>query len=620
MAGIAGALALAAPAHAFDPAVEARNFSKTEERNQHIVLTPEFQARLAQQNVDGLAELVEIETTDPEREPSNICSTRQQECAGDVRFYDWADDGFGLMEPLLFTARNGAVISGAVWRTEGGPVKRPGIVITTGSVQAPETLYWGFAATLAKHGYVVLTYDVQGQGRSDLQGEAPDEQEGVPSQAGQPFYDGTEDALDFFLSTPAEPYDPRPSCGNANGGTGTDHSPKHDRRVGDGLAAAHNPFWDYVDPEWIGIAGHSLGAGAVSYIGQIDDRVDAIVAWDNLSAPGGGTFGSPDCPSGSSPRPDDPPITKPAIGMSNDYGLTPTPNASDPDPESKNAGFDAYKTGGVDSMQVNTRGGTHFEYSFIPGMTVHQFGLATLRGPDMAIWYTTAWFDKHVKCQGNMACEEDADARLLTDRWRADPISGQIDPNGDPNLYSFYLRSRYDLVDAGDTERVCDDMRAGCASMGPDGGPIPYSHLADSHRPDAGGGDPQPCALPQAGTKGDDDPTTLPPTDAGDAIHGKGGNDRLRGGEGDDCLYGGAGDDRLNGDGGDDLGRGGKGDDIVKGGPGEDDLGGGRGFDRIRAADGEPDRINCGRDGGKAVVDELDTVRPSCGRVKVIAR
>jgi len=617
MAALAGALALAAPAHAFDPAVEAQNFSKTEERNQHIVLTPEFQARLQQQNVEGALELAEIEVTDPEREPSNICSTRQQECAGDVRFYEWDDGGFGLMEPLLFTARNGAVISGAVWRTEGGPAKRPGIVITTGSVQAPETLYWGFAATLAKNGYVVLTYDVQGQGRSDLRGETPDEQEGVPSQAGQPFYDGTEDALDFFLSTPADPYDPRPSCGSANGGTGTDHSPKHDRRVGDGLAAANNPFWEHVDPQRIGIAGHSLGAGAVSYIGQIDDRVDAIVAWDNLRAPNS----HPDCPSGSASRPDDPPITKPAIGMSNDYGLTPTPNTADPDPESKSAGFDAYKAEGVDSMQVNTRGGTHFEYSFIPGMTVHPLGLATLRGPDMAIWYTTAWFDKHVKCQGDLACEQEADERLLTDRWRSDPISAGIDPNGDANMYSFYLRSRYDLIDAGGTERVCDDMRSGCEEMAPDGGPVPYSHVADAYTSDEGPGpkpDPEPCALPQAGSKADDDPTTLPPTDAGDAIHGKGGNDRLRGGAGDDCLYGNAGEDRLKGGAGEDQLFGGNGDDRLKGGKGEDRLHGGKGDDVIRAADGEPDRVSCGAGrNDRAFADEFDTVKDNCELVAI---
>ena len=68
----------------------------------------------------------------------------------------------------------------------------PGIVITNGSVQAPEQLYWFAAQTLAKAGYVVLTSDPQGQGQSDERGEAPDENEGSPAQTdGRPFFDGT---------------------------------------------------------------------------------------------------------------------------------------------------------------------------------------------------------------------------------------------------------------------------------------------------------------------------------------------------------------------------------------------------------------------------------------------
>ena len=57
------------------------------------------------------------------------------------------------MQPVLFTARNGATLSGHVWATRAGPAQRPGIVITNGSVQAPETLYWFVAQTLAKAGY-----------------------------------------------------------------------------------------------------------------------------------------------------------------------------------------------------------------------------------------------------------------------------------------------------------------------------------------------------------------------------------------------------------------------------------------------------------------------------------
>jgi len=154
-------------------------------------------------------------------------------CAGDVRLYDWN----GIVKPVLFTARNGSTLSGRVWMTAGGPAKRPGVVITNGSVQAPETLYWFAAQTLAKAGYVVLTWDPQGQGYSDTYGEGVDRNDGVPSQSGRPFYDGTEDALDFFFSTPGTPYVPRPSCT-----TGTSHADKQTARVADGRSSAFNPL------------------------------------------------------------------------------------------------------------------------------------------------------------------------------------------------------------------------------------------------------------------------------------------------------------------------------------------------------------------------------------------
>ena len=203
LAAIAVGLATAGSAIAFNPEREEDNFAKTSEREQYITKTPEFQTLLAEKEAESQLENVEIRATDPERQPDgNVCWCRQRECAGDVRFYDWAEDTDGIRKPVLFTARSGATLSGNVWATEEGPRKRPGVVITTGSVQAPETLYWGTAAMLARNGYVVLTYDVQGQGRSDTNGADPDQQEGVPSQAGQPFFDGPEDALDFMLSTP----------------------------------------------------------------------------------------------------------------------------------------------------------------------------------------------------------------------------------------------------------------------------------------------------------------------------------------------------------------------------------------------------------------------------------
>jgi dienelactone hydrolase len=480
-----GFLSVSSSASAFDPVLEAKNFSKIDERERYITATPEFQTRLQQQNIQDDIDYPQIVANDPERNfVANICSHRQNECAGDVRFYDWEKNGAGMMRPVLFTARDGATLSGTVWATKSGPTKRPGVVITTGSVQAPETLYWGLAATLAKHGYVVLTYDVQGQGRSDTFGEGPDRQEGVPAQDGQPFYDGTEDALDFLLSTAGNPYEPRESCGNANDGTGTDHSAKQERRVEEGLNAAHDPFGHMVDRDRIGIAGHSLGAGAVSFVGQRDPRVDAIVAWDNLAAPDGGFGGGQTCPSNPESR-EVPPITKPALGMSADYFLVPQPYTSDPDPQSKNVGFEAYGQAGVDSMQANIRGGTHYEFSFLAGNTFpYPFGTATLRGMDMVAWYTTAWLDRYVKGDSS------ADARLLTNRWRDDPREGEIDPNSppDPNLYSFYLRSQYDFHTRKGAHVTCtgtETMRNGCPDMGPDGGAPNYSFVDDAQRPDS---------------------------------------------------------------------------------------------------------------------------------------
>src|SRR6202030_4110419 len=102
-----------------------------------------------------------------------------------------------------------------------------------------------------------------------------------------------------FLSNPKHPYVPVPSCE-----TGTSHATKQNERVARGLDAPYNPFWHELKNGGIGLAGHSYGAAGVSYIGQWDPRVKAIVAWENLAAPnpnqptgasGGGPEGKP-CP------------------------------------------------------------------------------------------------------------------------------------------------------------------------------------------------------------------------------------------------------------------------------------------------------------------------------------
>src|SRR3954471_18751675 len=492
-------LAFASPAQAaLDPVVEAKNYAKTAERAA-LYMSPAGQLLLRDVSQRNLTAALQAQVSDPEREfVSDLCWNGMDGCAGDARLYDWQ----GLVAPVLFTARNGATLSGHVWATRAGASSRPGVVITNGSVQADEQMYWYAAQALAKAGYVVLTFDPQGQGQSDTRGESPDQDEGFPAQSdGRPFFDGTEDALNFFYSTPDKPYVPESSCSS-----GTSHAAKQARRVKAALDAGFNPFWQLFDHKRVGLAGHSYGAAGVSYIGQWDPRVDAIVAWDTLSQPEAGSAGTQSFPPGEGPCPAHPqdrtPGTgaKPALGMSADYFLPPEPNTSEPrSPEQCKAIEDAYdqhgttpsmqegldcksfvsdeySKHGIDTGEIVIRGGSHLDFSFIP-TAGPEFG-ATLRGADLIDWYTTAWFDKYVKG------DPSADARLLTDRWRHDGDEAAVDPGHDGNQFSFYHRSRLDFHTADGKQVDCEDLRNGCPALNAnDGYSGDYSYLAIATAP-----------------------------------------------------------------------------------------------------------------------------------------
>jgi dienelactone hydrolase len=459
-------VAQAAPPTALDPVVEAQNFAITQQR-QAIYDTPAYQAQLAADSAAGTAQALATEAADPGRLfTDDLCWNLTNGCAGDIRLNNWAADGYGIVRPVLFTARDGATLSGHVWATVAGPAQRPGIVITNGSVQADEQMYWYAAQTLAKDGYVVLTFDPQGQGQSDTLGQSPDAGEGVPAQSdGRPFYDGTEDAINFLLSRPSLPYEPVASCS-----TGTSHDAKQNARVKAGLDAGYDPYWQLLDRSEIGLVGHSYGAAGVSYIAQWDPRVKAVVALDNLggpgpnagAVPGGGgpsftgasSIGEAGCPANGADR-TTAPLVKPGLGISADYGLPPTPNTSLPNPRFKEAESLAYSQAGVDTGQIVIRGGSHLDFSFIPNQA---FG-ASLRGPDITDWYTSAWFDKYLKH------DPAADARLLTQRWRSDPVEAGVDLNHDGNAFSFYYYSRLKLHLASGRLWDCEDLRNGCAGM-----------------------------------------------------------------------------------------------------------------------------------------------------------
>ncbi|MEA2274006.1 MAG: hypothetical protein QOI98_2714 [Solirubrobacteraceae bacterium] len=361
----------------------------------------------------------------------------------------WTAAGRGTVTRVSFKALNGATLRGHVFVPPASVPKPasgyPGVVITDGSIQAYENLYFWAAEDLAAAGYVVMTYDVQGQGDSDLLGaDCPTTCSGVPYQQNYNFYQGAEDSLSFFLSTPTAPF-----------------------------GGSSNPAHADLDPDAIGIAGHSLGAAAVSYVGQCDKRVKAIVAWDNLRA-------IEDCTGVTIPAQyrSDTLVHTPALGTSNDYAFNVQPTDTAPDPDAKQSGFTQLAAAGIDTAEVVFRGATHLEYTYIPYVLP-----ASRLGERMASNYTVAWFDRYLRGLSSgfdrlVATQFDgsSDSRSIgagdfsTDAATAnptDPTAGNIpyEIAGIPvaNAVSFYYRSAYSLHDPVTNALVtCSDMRAGC--------------------------------------------------------------------------------------------------------------------------------------------------------------
>src|SRR5581483_8797954 len=261
------------------------NLARLAERSSHFA-TPGFEALVARDAASSVASALRVAITDPERQPNPNACTLVLPCVGDPRLDNFAAAEHAEVRQVLFTARDGATLSGHVWATRSGPVKRPLVVILNGSLIDFEQGHWPAAQSLARAGYVVLRFDVQGEGASDQFGEGVDRSDsvsaGVPGlpHNGRPFYSGLEDALNFALSTPVHPYLPI-----WNSSSGASHAAKQERRVREGLDSAFDPLWSTIDPSEIGVAGYSYGAVAASYVAQQDHRIKTVVAWDSLCVP-----------------------------------------------------------------------------------------------------------------------------------------------------------------------------------------------------------------------------------------------------------------------------------------------------------------------------------------------
>lgn len=373
----------------------------------------------------------------------------------------------GREAPISYTNRYGALIKGTMYAPLPGARDPytgaaltgpfPGVVITTGSVQGTERMYTWLAQDLAERGYVVMTYDVQGQGRSETlphQGPVadlpfcdptaaplPGEEGGCPgviSQQGANFRYGTEDALSFFQSTPAAPWR-NPGAGSAQ-------------------VDAHNPFWESYDrsPDTrsvtpgrtsrIAVIGHSYGASAVSYLQTVDPRVQTVIALDKL-----GLRADTAWPVG---RP-----VVPALALQADYGFLPQAFETAPDPyRERRTGFDTWTAAGVDSMVVVPRAATHLDYTDFPLVLP-----ASRHGQALSSVYAQAWLAKYLKH------DPSADATLAATSFRyLEPVGigiwAPVTLKRD-DLLSFYFCSAYRFRTATGAVEASPDLNGtGCAS------------------------------------------------------------------------------------------------------------------------------------------------------------
>lgn len=453
-------------------ACEAANYAHVLEATTEQ-LTPGFESRWTEQSLANLAEWVARAVKDPSwLDPRSgntallpLCAAWTLQCTGDPFRYPDHDGPNGKqfyeneaeVIPVVFYDDGCARLSGRVWAPRGmrPGARLPAVVIENGSIQAPETAYWWAAQRLVRAGYVVMTFDPRGQGRSDMQTPTLGQGGNINADV---FITNLVNAIDFFRATPSRPYPWNQTCAGTYPTAVTDFNPFHDR----------------VDPQRLGITGHSAGAigastvagfgapGAESWPGKLDaeNPVRALVAWDPLVV--GSTILAAN--RHAVPR-------VPGLGLTGDYisadglnlnlltgAFTLVPNLTPPDHKHNlQLAYEDYVAAGVPVYSLTIAGVTHLDFSQIPTFPASSWCPDTSSGACRGGWgigsmeyYTLAWFDRWLKKPGE-AGYADADQRLVDDAG----------PEAAAKL-SFRYHSARNYPDRSGKRQHCEDIRAGC--------------------------------------------------------------------------------------------------------------------------------------------------------------
>ena len=314
----------------------------------------------------------------------------------------------------------------------------PAVLVMHGGYQSRKELHWWATQALAEAGYMTVSLNA--------------------IHADDMFYEDSRDVLEWFTATPGRT--------TATGG--------------------YNPFWQELDPNRLGVAGHSGGGATANRHGNTDPRFKAVVGWDR---------------SGRYDLPDE--LRVPSLFLVADHGFTPERRDSPPDPDGYEEGsvdrgdkfqdFDRFREAGLDSMKIALRAATHLDW--VPNVSA-----ASRYGEAVSVYYTLAWFDRYLKGDEDPRLAADAFARLTADEFDAsadlhnisqglfDPVlaAQSADPYGGNVPYalngmsvadrlSFYFHSKCFIRPPGGTEHlVSDDMRTrGCRRAGDAGATDP---------------------------------------------------------------------------------------------------------------------------------------------------
>jgi dienelactone hydrolase len=244
--------------------------------------------------------------------------------------------------------------------------KLPAVVMLPGSIVGVQAGDQWAARDLAGHGYVAVTIDPQGQGRSELFSLPPCQRPGDFGCADveqQPWFISIPNWLDALSSAL------------------------------DWLPTAADPFGDLVDTSRLGATGHSLGAHVVSLAQGTEPRLKAIVAWDNLASLDQGDAGSAKCfGSGNAVVP-----RVPAMGQASEAcGILP--------PEAKKTAYERWRAAGLPTMELVFRGAEHIDWHQARDANGFGGNESQLR---LFEHYQRAWFDRFLRG------DTSADARLL---------------------------------------------------------------------------------------------------------------------------------------------------------------------------------------------------------------